>query len=169
MKRRVAKRGFELVAVLLTFLFIFYPASVKAQRPIKVGVIDTYTGPPAVFANDALNGFKLALGEINKKGVLGTKIEFTTRDDKWEVGMSLTMAKELVMRENVDVIVGTINSAVALAVSDYVKGEKCPLSFGFRRVSILQDRKVTGMSSLQAKIRLWVVKQELLVWPKNHS
>jgi branched-chain amino acid transport system substrate-binding protein len=139
MKRRVAKRGFELVAVLLTFLFIFYPASAKAQRPIKVGVIDTYTGPPAVFANDALNGFKLALGEINKKGVLGTKIEFTTRDDKWEVGMSLTMAKELVMRENVDVIVGTINSSVALAVSDYVKEEKVPFI-----VWISKSEHITG-------------------------
>ncbi len=139
MKRRVVKRAFELVAVLLTFLFVFFPASAKAQRPIKVGVIDTYTGPPAVFANDALNGFKLALGEINKKGVLGTKIEFTTRDDKWEVGMSLTMAKELVMRENVDVIVGTINSSVALAVSDYVKGEKMPFI-----VWISKSEQITG-------------------------
>src|SRR4030042_230632 len=139
MKRRVAIRGFGLVAVLLTIVVIFYPISAKAQRPIKVGVIDTYTGPPAVFANDALNGFKLALGEINKKGVLGTKIEFTTRDDKWEVGMSLTMAKELVMRENVDVIVGTINSSIALAVSDYVKGEKVPFI-----VWLSQSEQITG-------------------------
>ena len=139
MKRRVVKRGFELGVILLIFLFIFYPASAKAQRPIKVGVIDTYTGPAAVFANDALNGFKLALGEINKKGVLGTKIEFTTRDDKWEVGISLTMAKELVMRENVDVIVGTINSAVTLAISDYVKGEKVPFI-----VWISKSEHITG-------------------------
>ncbi len=139
MKRKVAIRGFGLVAVLLTIVVIFYPISAKAQRPIKVGVIDTYTGPPAVFANDALNGFKLALGEINKQGVLGTKIEFTTRDDKWEVGMSLTMAKELVMRENVDVIVGTINSSIALAVSDYVKGEKVPFI-----VWISKSEQITG-------------------------
>jgi branched-chain amino acid transport system substrate-binding protein len=139
MERRVTIKGFELLAVLLTFLFIFYPASAKAQRPIKVGVIDTYTGPAAVFANDALNGFKLALGEINKKGVLGKKIEFTTRDDKWEVGLSLTMAKELVMRENVDLIVGTINSAVSLAVSDYVKEEKVPFI-----VWISKSEKITG-------------------------
>ncbi len=139
MKHRVVKRAFEWVAVLLTFVFIFFPASAKAQRPIKVGILDTYTGPPAVFANDALNGFKLALGEINKKGVLGTKIEFTTRDDKWEVGISLTMAKELVMRENVDVIVGTINSSVALAVSDYAKGEKVPFI-----VWISKSEQITG-------------------------
>jgi len=126
MGRKVSIHGFVFLGVLLTFFFIFYPAGATAQRPIKVGVIDTYTGPAAVFGNDALNGFKLALGEINKKGVLGTKIEYTTRDDKWEVGISLTMAKELIMRENVDLIVGTINSAISLAISDYVKGEKVP-------------------------------------------
>jgi branched-chain amino acid transport system substrate-binding protein len=126
MKRRVATRVFEFVAVLLAFSFIFCPVSAKAQRAIKVGVIDTYTGPAAVFANDALNGFKLALEDINKKGVLGSKIQFVTRDDKWEVGIGLTMAKELVMRENVDVIVGTINSSVTMAISDYVKDEKVP-------------------------------------------
>jgi branched-chain amino acid transport system substrate-binding protein len=139
MRRGVAIRGFELVAVLLTFLFILYPASAKAQKPIKVGVIDTYTGPAAVFANDALNGFKLALDEINKKGVLGSKIEFVTRDDKWEVGLGLTMAKELVMRENVNVIVGTINSSITMAISDYVKSEKVPFI-----VWISKSEHITG-------------------------
>jgi branched-chain amino acid transport system substrate-binding protein len=139
MNRRAATRVFELVAVLLTFLFIFYPVDAKAQRPIKVGVIDTYSGPPAVFADDALNGFKLALGEINKKGVLGRKIEFTTRDDKWKVDVGLSVAKELVMRENVDLIVGTINSSVTLAISDYMKEEKVPFI-----VWISKSEDITG-------------------------
>ena len=111
----------------------------EAQRPIKVGIIDTYTGPPAVYGNDALNGFKLALGEINKKGVLGGKIEFTTRDDKFKVDIALSMAKELVMNEKVDLLVGTINSGVSLAVSDYVKGEKIPFI-----VWISKTEKLTG-------------------------
>jgi branched-chain amino acid transport system substrate-binding protein len=139
MKRKVAIRGFELVAVLLTFLFIFYPISAQAQRPIKVGVIDTYSGPPAVFATDAINGFKLALEDINKKGVLGSKIEFFPRDDKWKVDVALSMAKELIMRENVDLIVGTINSSVTLAVSDYVKSEKVPFI-----VWISKSEHITG-------------------------
>ena len=124
---------------LLTFLLVLYSASVYAQRTIKVGILDTYSGPPAVYGNDALNGFKLALNEINKKGVLGTKIEFTTRDDKFKVDIGLSMAKELVMMEKVDLMVGTINSAVSLAVSDYVKGEKVPFI-----VWISKTEKITG-------------------------
>jgi branched-chain amino acid transport system substrate-binding protein len=50
------------------------------------------------------------------------------------------MAKELVMRENVDVLVGTINSGVALAVSQEVaKKEKVPLI-----VWISKSEKITG-------------------------
>jgi branched-chain amino acid transport system substrate-binding protein len=137
MKRKVTI--FTLMTVLLATLFIFYSTRAEAQRMIKVGILDSYSGPPAVYGNDALNGFKLALNDINKKGVLGTKIEFTTRDDKFKVDIGLSMAKELVMMEKVDLIVGTINSAVSLAVSDYLKGEKIPFI-----VWISKTEKITG-------------------------
>jgi branched-chain amino acid transport system substrate-binding protein len=102
------------------------PAPAEA-RNIKVGIVDTYSGPAAVFGNDALNGFKMAVNEINKQGVLGGKIEFVTRDDKFKVDIGLNMAKEVVLKENVDILVGVVNSGVALAVSDAVsKKEKIP-------------------------------------------
>jgi branched-chain amino acid transport system substrate-binding protein len=127
------------LTLFLTILLVLYSVNVIAQQTIKVGILDTYSGPPAVYGNDALNGFKLALNDINKKGVLGKKIEFTTRDDKFKVDIGLSMAKELVMMEKVDLIVGTINSAVSLAVSDYLKGEKVPFI-----VWISKTEKITG-------------------------
>ncbi|MBN2124845.1 MAG: ABC transporter substrate-binding protein [Deltaproteobacteria bacterium] len=144
MKWAVGKRGFSMKS--LTFLgciiaiaCLLMPWNAEA-RNIKVGIIDCYSGPPAVYGHDALNGFKLALEEINKQGVLGGKIEFTTRDTKFKVDIGLNLAKELVMRENVDVLVGTINSGVALAVSDAVsKKEKVPFI-----VWISKDEKITG-------------------------
>ena len=96
-------------------------------RDIKIGIVDTYSGPAAVFGNDALNGFKLAVDEINKQGVLGGKIVFTTRDEQFKVDIGLNMAKELVLKENVDVLVGTINSGASMAISEAVaKKEKVP-------------------------------------------
>jgi branched-chain amino acid transport system substrate-binding protein len=131
--------GIVLFGLLVAFTLTMLPALSEA-RDIKVGIIDCYSGPAAVYGNDALNGFKLALEEINKKGVLGGKIVFTTRDTKFKVDIGLNMAKELVMRENVDVLVGTINSGVALAVSDAVsKKEKLPFI-----VWISKDEKITG-------------------------
>jgi branched-chain amino acid transport system substrate-binding protein len=49
------------------------------------------------------------------------------------------VAKELVMREEVDVIVGTINTSIAVAISDYVKGEKVPFI-----VWISKSEHITG-------------------------
>ncbi|MBC7346284.1 MAG: ABC transporter substrate-binding protein [Clostridia bacterium] len=97
-----------------------------AAKPIRVGVIDTYTGPATTYTMDALDGFKLALKEVNEKGVLGTKIEFLQRDEQFKVDVAQNWAKELVMRENVDLLAGTINSAAALAVSEFAKENKVP-------------------------------------------
>ncbi|MGB9630269.1 MAG: ABC transporter substrate-binding protein, partial [Thermodesulfobacteriota bacterium] len=139
MREKIKTKAFLSFLTILTLFLIFQPAWVNAQRPIKIGIIDPYTGPPAVYAQDALNGFKMALSEINKTGVLGSKIEFTTRDTKFKVDIGLSMAKELVMMEKVDLLVGTINSAVSLAVSDYAKGEKIPFI-----VWISKSEKITG-------------------------
>jgi len=132
----IAVLGICVVAAVLTVLM---PPAALA-RNIKVGIIDCYSGPPAVYGKDALNGFKLALESINKEGVLGGQIEFTTRDTKFKVDIALNMAKELVLRENVDVLVGTINSAASLAVSKTIaKEQKVPFI-----VWIAKDEKITG-------------------------
>jgi len=139
MRGKLSLRSFVLLGSILAISLVLSSGYAEA-RNIKVGIIDCYSGPAAVFGKDALNGFKLALEDINKKGVLGKKIEFTTRDTKFKVDIGLNMAKELVMRENVDVLVGTINSGVALAVSDAVsKKEKVPFI-----VWISKSEKITG-------------------------
>jgi branched-chain amino acid transport system substrate-binding protein len=133
------KVSWEVIALLcFVSLLIVFPSTATAKR-IKVGIIDCYSGPPAVYAKDAVNGFKLALKDINNRGVLGTKIEFTTRDTKFKVDIGLSMAKELVMREGVDLLVGTISSSVAMAVSNYAKSENVPFI-----VWISKSERITG-------------------------
>jgi branched-chain amino acid transport system substrate-binding protein len=119
---------------------ILYPVGIRAQGPIKVGIIDTYSGPATTYTYDVRDAFKLAIDEINAKGgVLKRKIEFTTRDDKFKVDICLSMAKELVMMEKVDILMGTINSAATLAVSEYCKTEKIPFIVTFSK-----SEKITG-------------------------
>jgi branched-chain amino acid transport system substrate-binding protein len=122
----------------LALLFLSPPGF--AQGPIKVGIVDTYTGPATTFTYDVRDAFKLSIDEINAKGgVGGRKIEFTTRDDKFKVDLALSAAKELVMNEKVDILVGTINSAGALAVSEFCKTEKIPFLVTFSK-----SDKITG-------------------------
>ncbi len=100
------------------------PAVDPAQKAIKVGIIDTYTGGAAVYAKDSLDGFKLAVKESAAKG--GPTIEFVTRDDEFKPDKSTSWSKELVMNEKVDFLAGTTNSAGSLAVSQYAKENKVP-------------------------------------------
>jgi len=140
MKRRVPMKIFPLVTVVLAFLLVLDPPGAKAEPPIKVGIIDTYTGPATTFTYDVRDAFKLAVDESNGKGgILRRKVEFTTRDDKFKVDICLSMAKELVMNEKVDILMGTINSAASLAVSEYCKTEKIPFLVTFSK-----SDKITG-------------------------
>jgi branched-chain amino acid transport system substrate-binding protein len=113
---------------------------VQAADEIKVGIVDCYSGPASTYTNDVRDGFKLAVDKINAKGgVLGKKLTFVTRDDKFEVPIGLSAAKELIMRENVDLLMGTINSAVTLAISDLCKEEKVPFL-----VTYAKSHKIAG-------------------------
>ena len=123
-------------------LTLVSPVASLAADEIKVGIVDTYSGPPSSYCNDVLDGFKLAVDKINAGGgVLGKKLTFVTRDDKFKVDLGLTAAKELVMRENVNVLMGTINSAVSLAVSDLAKKEKIPFIVTYGKSSAITGAK----------------------------
>src|SRR5512136_705181 len=111
-----------------------FSSSSYVANTIKVGIVDTYSGPPATMSQDILDAFKMVVNEINAKGgVLGKKIEFVTRDEKFKPDIGLAMAKELVLKEEVDILMGTINSATALAVSDFAKTEKIPFFVTFAK------------------------------------
>ena len=113
---------------------------------IKVGIVDTYSGPPTTFTYDVLDGFKMVIDKVNAKGgVLGKKIEFVTRDEKFKPDIGLAMAKELVLKEGVDILMGTINSATALAVSDFAKKEKIPFFVTFAKERQDHRRKRTSL------------------------
>lgn len=125
--------------IVLVLLFLIFPKFVQCEEVIKIGIVDTYSGPATTFTKDVLDGFSLALSQINQKGVLGKKIQFITRDDKFKPDIALTMAKELVLKENVDILMGTISSASALAISDFCKKEKIPFL-----VTFAKSDKITG-------------------------
>jgi branched-chain amino acid transport system substrate-binding protein len=132
------------VVIALVFfvsLFFVLPSS-WAAKPIKIGIVDCYSGAATTFTYDVRDAFQLAVNEINDQGgVLGRKLEVTTRDTKFKVDIGISVTKELVMRENIDILVGTINSAVALAVSEIVKSEKIPFFCTFSK-----SDKITGSS-----------------------
>ena len=119
---------------------LFFASSSHAANTIKIGIVDSYSGGAAVFGIDMLNGFKMGINEINARGgVLGKKIEYMNRDDGFQPNQALAAAKDLVMKENVDLLMGTISSASALALSDLAKKEKIPFLCTYAK-----SEKITG-------------------------
>lgn len=94
-----------------------------AQKdPIKLGAITSYTGPYGTWANDQVKGIKLAVEEFNAKGgVLGRQVVVLDRDDKLNPGEAVKKYKELVDKEKIDIIMGTLSAATVVAVNEETK------------------------------------------------
>ena len=133
-------KTFTWICVTLAMALVLITAPAQAAKAIKIGIVDCYSGPPAAYTNDVRDAFKLEVDKINAAGgILGRKIEVLTRDSKFKVDLGLSAAKELIYRENVDIMMGTINSALALAISDMCKKEKVPFFVTFSK-----SAKITG-------------------------
>ncbi|MBP1699568.1 MAG: amino acid/amide transporter substrate-binding protein, family [Deltaproteobacteria bacterium] len=128
------------LSLILFSSLLLLSGSLNAGETVKIGIVDTYTGPASEYTLEVLNGFKAAVDKINAKGgVLGKKIEFITRDDQFKVNVGLTLAKDLISKEKVDVLMGTINSEVSLAISDLTKTEKIAFF-----VTLAKSSKIVG-------------------------
>jgi len=98
---------------------IFAPAILKAQQqPIKIGHLVPLTGFLSPMGDFASKAGKLAIEEINAAGgVLGRKLE-TIVDDETNPGVGVQKATKLIQQDKVDFLLGTVSSAVALAIMD---------------------------------------------------
>ena len=96
-----------------------------AQKPIRVGYPVILSGPGALIGEPSLKGAQMYVEEINAKGgVLGRKIELVVRDTKGNADEAVRVARDLILRENVDFLVGTLTSAEGPAVSPVAKENK---------------------------------------------
>ena len=113
------------ILTLFTAVLLALPLTAQAQKPIKVGFPMILSGPGALFGEPALKGAQMYVEEINAKGgVLGRKIELLPRDTKGNADEAVRVSRELILKENVDFLVGTLTSAEGPAVSVVAKENK---------------------------------------------
>ncbi len=113
------------VVTMLLALVLAAPFGAEAQKPIKVGYPMILSGPGALFGDPAAKGAQMFVDEINAKGgVLGRKIELLPRDTKGNADEAVRVSRELILKENVDFLVGTLTSAEGPAVSVVAKENK---------------------------------------------
>ena len=101
------------------------PFAAAAESTIKIGFPIPLSGPAAVYGAPISKGAEMAVQEINGKGgVLGRKLELVERDSKASADEAVRLARELIIKDNVDFLVGTLTSAEAPAVSTIAKENK---------------------------------------------
>ncbi|HWG78809.1 MAG TPA: ABC transporter substrate-binding protein [Stellaceae bacterium] len=101
------------------------PFAAAAESTIKIGFPIPLSGPAAVYGAPITKGAEMAVQEINAKGgVLGRKLELVERDSKASADEAVRLARELIIKDNVDFLVGTLTSAEAPAVSTIAKENK---------------------------------------------
>ncbi|TYC61718.1 ABC transporter substrate-binding protein [Rhodobacterales bacterium] len=109
--------------VAATAALVTVASSAFAADSIKIGEINHYKRM-AAFAEPYKMGIELALDEVNEAGgVLERPLEFIFRDDDGKPGDAVKIAEELITRDGVVMLTGTILSNVGLAISS-LAGEK---------------------------------------------
>lgn len=101
------------------------PLGAAAQSTIKVGFPMILSGPGALFGEPTVKGAQMLVDEVNAKGgVVGKKLQLVVRDTKGTADEAVRVARELILKENVDFLVGTLTSAEGPAVSPIAKENK---------------------------------------------
>ena len=101
---------------------LLLPVAALAKGPIKIGFPIPLSGPTAVYGVPILKGAELAVADINAHGgVLGRKLELLPRDSKANPAEAVRLARELIVKNGVQFLAGTLTSAEAPAVSTIAK------------------------------------------------
>jgi len=108
-------------ALALAALTLASPLALAQTAPkLKVGLMLPYTGTYAALGNAIENGFKLYVAEQGGK-IAGREIEYFKVDDESAPPKATDNVNKLIKRDQVDVLVGTVHSGVAMAMAKAAK------------------------------------------------
>jgi len=102
-------------------------SGLATAQTIKIGVISTYSGPLAAQGDQLDKGFKLYLKLNGDKLPPGVKVEPIYRDDTGpNPDTAKRLAQELIVRDKVQFLVGTVWTPNAAAIAPLTKEAKVP-------------------------------------------
>ena len=116
-----------MIRLLFVALSLAAAAPAWAQQTIKIGLVTALSGQSARAGEAITRGLQVAIDEINAKGgVLGRKLELLRRDDESIPAKGVIAARELYFKEKVAVLIGGLDSPVALAIVPIANENKLP-------------------------------------------
>lgn len=162
----------------------FQPA--WAQDTFKVGAINPYSGPTALYGGEVTRGYELAADAVNAAGgILGKKVE-VVRGNATNPQEGIAAVEQLAGSENVDVFVGTYLSAVSAAASEtalnynkvywdtnalattlterglpnFVRSGPYAFTFADRSVDLITDMVASALGKKPSELSVWLEHEE---------
>jgi branched-chain amino acid transport system substrate-binding protein len=119
---------FPIVFIVLCLISV----QANAQQPIKIGIVQGFSGALEAYAKQMLTGFKMGLeyGTKGKNEVIGRKIELIVEDDQIKPDVAKRLITKLYADNKVDMVVGTTSSAAALAM--------LPVALEFKKILLVE-------------------------------
>jgi branched-chain amino acid transport system substrate-binding protein len=95
------------------------------STPIKIGFPVPLTGAFSAEAQDQVRAAEIAIKEFNDSGGFnGRKAELLVRDDKLNPGEAATRTLELIEKDKVDFVVGSLSAATQLSINAVCRDRK---------------------------------------------
>ena len=99
-------------------------AGSATAAPVKIGIVNSLTGPEAPIGEDLSNGIKLAIEDLKKKNI---EVQAIWEDDTGKPQIGISAMEKLATRDNVAGVVGAYTSAVTSVVAKTAERYKVPL------------------------------------------
>lgn len=116
------KRAF--VALIMIATLLLPAVLVYGAETIKIGALYTMTGRGGQYGKDSEVAIKIALDEVNAKGLPGgRKLDVILTDDK-NPQYAVSVAKRYITEDKVKFLFGIISSSIGLAVTEVSKEYK---------------------------------------------
>jgi branched-chain amino acid transport system substrate-binding protein len=140
----------------------------QAKEPIKLGFIQPLTGPFGSEASDQVAGATLAVEEFNAKGgVLGRKVDLLVRDDKLQPEESARRAKELLEKDKIHMLAGSIGAHTQLAMNEQCKRAQTIFMSTSASNEITMAKDVSPYTFSEAT-NLHIITQAVGSWTAQH-
>jgi Periplasmic binding protein/IS66 C-terminal element/Transposase IS66 family len=97
----------------------------QPQQAVNLVMVNSITGPMALYGLAATEGAKIAVSDLNEAGgLLDRKLHLITRDDGSSPTMGVRQAREAIRLDDPQAMFGPVSSDVLLAISQVSKDNK---------------------------------------------
>jgi branched-chain amino acid transport system substrate-binding protein len=126
------KRGLKAIIPVVLIMTLMAGWAWGAEPPIKIGIVQGFSGALEAYAKQMLTGFKMGLeyGTKAKNEIMGRKVELIVEDDQLKPDVAKRLITKLYADDKVDFVVGTTSSAAALAM--------LPVALEFKKILLVE-------------------------------